>query len=84
MSMWTADKAFKTIYSVNGGRVRVDEKQLAFLRKKFVEITVFGELKYNSESFQIWQDENKDIAYINNGWREGCVVYKGITYVVSE
>lgn len=85
MRKWTAERAFEVIHKVSKQTApNPTAKQIEIMRQKFVQITVFGELKFSNENFQIWEDNLGNLAYTDRVWRECCVVNAGLRYVIND
>lgn len=84
MKRWTAERAFETIHRLSVRKVKnASAEQLDLMRKVFVYITGLGELRYASANFQVWEDENGDLAIIDRILGEASVLYSGLRYVIE-
>ena len=84
MTKWTTERAVGTIHRLRANTVEnATTEQLNLMRKIFVHITVFGELKYDSFNFLVWENENCNLAIIDYVLGEASVVYGGLRYVIE-
>ena len=84
MKRWTAERAVGTIYRLRANKVEnATAEQLNLMRKIFVQITVFGELRYDSFNFMVWEDKDCNLAIIDYVLGEVSVLYSGLRYVIE-
>lgn len=85
MKKWTAERAFETIHRLSVNKVEdASAEQLDLMRRIFTHITVFGELRYSSSNFQVWEDRDCNLAIVDRVLGEVSVLYGGLRYVIEK
>ena len=80
MQTWSvAESAYKmcAIY-----QKLADETDEDFVARKFTEITVYGEPRYQISDLMVWEDAQGNLAFIDYGCMCIGVFYAGITYTI--
>lgn len=85
MKKWTVDKAIETLAKIENYKVKSpSEDATNIMRMMFVLLTIKGEIVYNSDSRQIWEDLQGNLAFIDRTRKEAGVFYAGEKWVLDK
>lgn len=80
MQIWTDAEAAYKMYAIY--KKLADETDSDFVARKFAEITVHGEPRYQISDLMVWEDAQGNIAFIDYDCMCIGVCCEGIAYAI--